>query len=389
MPKWVSSMNISDEVKNALDAGEPVLALESTIITHGMPYPENLETALLVEKTCRDEGAIPATIAILDGRIKVGLSPTELTTLAGKDVNVVKASRRDLPFIVAGGLNGGTTVAATMISAARAGICVFATGGIGGVHRGAQQSMDISADLEELSKTDVTVVCAGPKSILDIGLTLEYLETKGVAVVGYKTDELPAFFSTNSAYKVDYRIDSAEQIAAVLNAKHSLGLHGGMLIARPIEPQFALDSESVNRYIEQAEAEASELGISGKEITPYLLQRINELSDGESLKANVQLVLGNVRLGAQIAIASSNLKRKTALVKEKLSLIAIRGRMMLSCCCWHWPVPKNSTSWVLRRWPETCLYRLHSVMHAWSANWPGAPTFRFSPVATDPWFANW
>jgi pseudouridine-5'-phosphate glycosidase len=312
MPEWEAWMDISEEVRSALEAGEPVLALESTIITHGMPYPENLETALLVEKTCRNEGATPATIAILDGRIKVGLSPTELTTLAGKELNAVKTSRRDLPFIVAGGLNGGTTVAATMHVAAMAGIRVFATGGIGGVHRGAEQSMDISADLEELSRTDIAVVCAGPKSILDIGLTLEYLETRGVAVVGYKTDELPAFFTTGSGCKVDYRMDSADQIAAVLAAKRSLGLHGGMLIANPIQPQFALDSETMNRYIEQADAEASELGISGKEITPYMLHRINELSDGDSLKANVQLILSNTRLGAQIAVAASNLKRKTA-----------------------------------------------------------------------------
>jgi pseudouridine-5'-phosphate glycosidase len=207
-------------------------------------------------------------------------------------------------------LNGGTTVAATMIVAATVGIRVFATGGIGGVHRGAEQSMDISADLEELSRTDVAVVCAGPKSILDIGLTLQYLETRGVAVVGYKTDELPAFFTPNSGCKVDYRMDSPDQIAAVLAVKRSLGLHGGMLIANPIQPQFALDRETVNRYIGQADAEASELGVSGKEITPYMLRRINELSGGDSLKANMQLILSNTRLGAQIAVAASNLKLK-------------------------------------------------------------------------------
>jgi pseudouridine-5'-phosphate glycosidase len=306
MNEWQDKMKISGEVRAALNAGEAVLALESTIITHGMPYPENLETALLVEETCRGEGATPATIAILDGRIRVGLNPGELATLAGKDANAIKTSSRDLPFVLAGGSNGGTTVAATMIIAAMAGIRVFATGGIGGVHRGAENSLDISADLEELSRTDVAVVCAGPKSILDIGLTMQYLETRGVAVVGYRTDELPAFFCASSGHKVDYRLDSSDQIAAVLAAKRSLGLRGGVLIANPIQPQFALDSETVNRYIEQADAEAAELGINGKKITPFLLQRICELSDGDSLKANVQLILNNTRLGAQIAVAVCN-----------------------------------------------------------------------------------
>ncbi len=310
MSEWEVRMDISEDVTSALDSGAPVLALESTIITHGMPHPVNLETALLVEKTCSDEGVVPATIAILDGRIKVGLSPMELAILAGNDLDVIKTSRRDLPFIVAQGLNGGTTVAATMIIAGMAGIRVFATGGIGGVHRGAENSMDISADLEELARSNVAVVCAGPKSILDIGLTLQYLETKGVAVVGYKTDELPAFFTTGSGYQVDYRLDSADQIANALLTQQSLGLHGGMLIANPIPAQFALDSDTMNRYIEEAQAEAVELGISGKEITPFLLQRIFELSDGASLEANVQLVLNNTRLGAQIALAVCNLKQK-------------------------------------------------------------------------------
>jgi pseudouridine-5'-phosphate glycosidase len=310
MLEWEARMDINEEVKAALDAGAPVLALESTIITHGMPHPGNLETALMVEKTCRSEGVIPATIAILDGRIKVGLDSIELATLASKNMSAIKTSRRDLPFIIAGGLNGGTTVAATMILAAMAGIRVFATGGIGGVHRGAEHSMDISADLEELCRTDVAVVCAGPKSILDIGLTLQYLETRGVAVVGYRTDELPAFFATSSGHKVDYRLDSTDQIAAVLATKQSLGLDGGMLITNPIPAQFALDRDTVNRYVEQADAEAVELGIGGKEITPFLLQRIFELSDGASLEANVRLVLNNARLGAQIAFAMCNLKSK-------------------------------------------------------------------------------
>jgi pseudouridine-5'-phosphate glycosidase len=307
MPEWQALMDISEEVQAALDADAPVLALESTIVTHGMPQPENLETALAVENACRNQGATPATIAILDGRIKVGLEKAELERLAGSDMDAIKTSRRDLPFVIAGGASGGTTVAATMIIAELAGIRVFATGGIGGVHRGAEHNMDISADLEELARTDVCVVCAGPKSILDIGLTLEYLETKGVAVVGYRTDELPAFFTASSGFKVDYRLDSAEQIAAVLDNKQSLKLGGGLIIANPIPSGAALDSELMNQYIEQADTEACERGIAGKDLTPFLLQRIFELSDGASLKANVQLILNNARLGALIAIAVSNL----------------------------------------------------------------------------------
>jgi len=297
---WI---DVSDEVQAALDAGGPVLAFESTIITHGMPYPQNLETALAAEQCCRDEGAIPATIAILDGRIKVGLTCSELEHLAVTDESFIKVSRRDLPFVLAGGHSGGTTVASTMIIAAMAGIRVFATGGIGGVHRGAENSMDVSADLEELARTDVTVVCAGPKSILDIGLTLEYLETKGVAVVGYQTDELPAFYTRSSGFEVDYRLNSAEQIADVLHAKRSLGLTGGMIIANPIPAKSAMDKASIASFIKQATAEADNCGISGKQVTPYMLQRIHELSGGASLKANVQLLLNNARLGARIAIA--------------------------------------------------------------------------------------
>lgn len=305
-------MDVSDEVQDALDAGRAVLAFESTIITHGMPYPENLETALAAEQACREEGAIPATIAILDGRIKVGLKRAELENLARTDTNLIKVSRRDLPFVVAGGSSGGTTVAATMIIAAMAGIRVFATGGIGGVHRGAENSMDVSADLEELARTDVAVVCAGPKSILDIGLTLEYLETRGVAVVGYRTDELPAFFTRSSGFDVDYRLNSAGQIADVLHARRSMGLSGGMVIANPIPAEFEMDNSVVSSYIDQATAEAEQLGISGKQVTPHLLQRIYELSKGASLKANVQLVLNNARLGAQIAIASANREHPSA-----------------------------------------------------------------------------
>jgi len=303
-------MDFSAEVLAALDAGGPVLALESTIITHGMPFPQNLQTAVSAEQSCRDEGAVPATIAILDGRIKVGLSPAELENLAKGDTPATKVSRRDLPFVLAGGNNGGTTVAATMIVAAMAGIDVFATGGIGGVHRGAENSMDVSADLDELARTDVAVVCAGPKSILDIGLTLEYLETCGVAVVGYQTDELPAFYTRVSGFKVDYRLDSAMQIAEVLHTKRGMKLDGGMVIANPIPSEFAMDPERINRIIDRATTEADKLGISGKQITPYLLQRIYELSDGASLRSNVELLLNNVRLGAQIASAFCEIRRQ-------------------------------------------------------------------------------
>lgn len=303
-------MDVSDEVQAALDGSKPVLALESTIITHGMPHPQNLETALAAEQTCRKAGAVPATIAILDGRIKVGLSRSELEDLAVVSTDVIKVSRRDLPFVVASGSSGGTTVAATMIIADMAGISVFATGGIGGVHRDAENTMDVSADLQELARTDVTVVCAGPKSILDIGLTLEYLETHGVAVVGYRTDELPAFYTTTSGFEVDYRLDSAEQIALVLETSRHLGLNGGMVIANPIPAEYALDPVQIGNYIDQATAEAQDLGISGKKVTPYLLQRIFELSNGASLSSNVELVLNNVRLGAKIAIANSSLQSK-------------------------------------------------------------------------------
>lgn len=303
MTEWDAWLDISQEVQAALDDGRPVLALESTIITHGMPYPQNLETALLAEETAKEEGATPATIAVMAGKIKVGLTRAELETLAGQDLQAIKTSRRDLPFVVAGGLCGGTTVATTMIVAAMANIRIFATGGIGGVHRGAEHSMDVSADLEELARTNVAVVCAGPKSILDIRLTLEYLETRGVAVVGFQTDELPAFFTRNSGFSVDYRLDSAREIAEVLHTKWSLGLNGGMVIANPIPEKFALDFSTMETHIEQASAEASGRGIKGKELTPYLLQRVNELSGGDSLEANVQLLLNNIRLGARIAVA--------------------------------------------------------------------------------------
>ncbi len=292
---------VSDEVKNALVENRPVVALESTIISHGMPYPQNVETALLVEKTVRDCGAVPATIAIIGGKISVGITAEQIEYLGKKGLAVTKASRRDLPILLARGEDGATTVATTMIGAALAGIKVFATGGIGGVHRGAEVTMDISADLEELAQTDVTVVCAGAKSILDLGLTLEYLETKGVTVIGYGTEELPAFYCRKSGYKVDYRVDSAKEIAAAINVKKVCGFHGGMLVANPIPEEYAMNEDEMTSQIDKAIASANELGIKGKEITPFLLDKIKTLTEGRSLEANIKLVLNNARLGAAIA----------------------------------------------------------------------------------------
>lgn len=293
-------LEISAEVKQALACGKGVVALESTIISHGMPYPQNVETALEVERIVRENGAVPATIAILNGVLKVGLSEDEIEVL-GKSNDVIKVSRRDIPFMVAGKTNGATTVAATMIIAALAGIKVFATGGIGGVHRGAQESFDISADLQELAKTDVAVVCAGAKSILDIGLTLEYLETVGVPVIGYKTKELPAFYTTKSGFEVDYRLDTPLQIAETLKAKWELGLAGGVVVANPIPEEYAMDYELISAAIESALTEAEEKGIKGKESTPFLLAKVKEITGGKSLNANIQLVYNNAKLGAEIA----------------------------------------------------------------------------------------
>lgn len=294
-------LDIHPEVAAALAAGQPVVALESTIISHGMPYPQNVETALQVEAEVRAHGAVPATIAIINGRLKAGLSRADIEVLGKNGREVVKVSRRDIPFIVAAGQTGATTVASTMIVAAMAGIRVFATGGIGGVHRGAQQSFDISADLQELAQTPLAVVCAGAKSILDLGLTLEYLETHGVPVIGYQTATLPAFFTRDSAFKVDYRLDSPAAIAAVMKAKWDLQLQGGMVVANPIPEQYAMSSASIDAAIEQALAEASAQGIAGKESTPFLLARVCELTGGNSLAANIQLVLNNARLAAAIA----------------------------------------------------------------------------------------
>ena len=296
-------LSISPEVQDALRAGKPVVALESTIISHGMPYPQNVETALRVEQTIRENGAVPATIAIIGGQLKAGCSPEEIEYLGKKGQAVIKASRRDLPVLIARKEDGATTVTTTMIIAAMAGIKVFATGGIGGVHRGAQQTFDISADLEELAQTPVMVVCAGAKSILDLGLTLEYLETKGVPVIGYQTEELPAFYTRHSGFKVDYRMDSPEELAAAFQAKLDCGLKGGMLVTNPIPEEYSMPKEQIDKAIEQALKEMDEAGIHGKQCTPFLLAKVKDLTGGDSLAANIQLVLNNARLAAQTACA--------------------------------------------------------------------------------------
>ena len=296
-------LDISPEVKAALEAGKPVVALESTIISHGMPYPKNVETALLVEQTLRDNGAVPATIAVIGGRLKAGLSKEEIEYLGKTGRGVAKASRRDLPALVARGADGATTVTTTMIIAHMAGIQVFATGGIGGVHRGAETTMDISADLEELGQTPVMVVCAGAKSILDLGLTLEYLETKGVPVIGYGTEELPAFYTRKSGFGVDYRVDSPEELAAMFAAQRDLGYKGGMLVTNPIPEEYAMPKDVIDAAIEQALRECKEQGVHGKETTPFLLARVVELTGGDSLESNIQLVLNNARVAARTAAA--------------------------------------------------------------------------------------
>lgn len=292
---------ISREVEQALADNRPVVALESTIISHGMPYPQNVETALAVEAIVRNNGAIPATIAIMDGKLKVGLSKEEIEQLGKKGEDVAKASRRDLPVLLATKEDGATTVAATMIIANLAGIKVFATGGIGGVHRGATETFDISADLMELSQTDVAVVCAGVKSILDIGLTLEYLETLGVPVLGYQTPNLPAFYLRDSGFAVDYQVTSAEQAADILKAKWELGLKGGCIIGNPVPVEYEEDSTEINQAIEQALQEAEKKGIKGKDSTPFLLDRVKQLTGGNSLETNIQLVYNNAKVAAQIA----------------------------------------------------------------------------------------
>lgn len=297
LEKW---LEFSEEVRKARQTGKPIVALESTIISHGMPYPQNVHTAREVEEIIRENGAVPATIAILDGKIKIGLSNEELEYL-GQSKDVEKASRRDLPYLLSGKKNGATTVAATMICAELAGIKVFVTGGIGGVHREAERTMDISADLQELANTNVAVVCAGAKSILDLGLTLEYLETYGVPVVGFGTDILPAFYTRTSLFKVNYRLDTTAEVADMIRTKWELGLDGGIVVANPIPEEYALDESLMNTVIEKALAEAKENQIGGKQVTPFLLGKVKELTEGKSLTANIALIKNNARVGAQIA----------------------------------------------------------------------------------------
>ena len=294
-------LDVSPEVAEALKNHKPVVALASTIISHGMPYPQNVETALKVEEIIRANGATPATIAILGGRLKAGLSKEEIEYLGKKGLNVTKASRRDLAVLTARGEDGATTVTTTMMIAHMAGIQVFATGGIGGVHRGAETTMDISADLEELASTPVMVVCAGAKSILDLGLTLEYLETHGVPVIGYGTKELPAFYTRKSGFEVDYRMDSPAELAAAFHAAREMNLRGGMLVTNPIPEEYAMDHAVINQAIDQAITEAKEQGIHGKATTPFLLARVKDLTGGNSLDSNIQLVFNNARLAAQTA----------------------------------------------------------------------------------------
>ena len=295
-------LDILPEVAEALAQGKPVVALESTIISHGMPYPQNVQTALEVERIIRENGAVPATIAVIGGRLKAGLSPEEIEYFGKKGQDIAKASRRDLAVLCARGEDGATTVTTTMIIAHMAGIKIFATGGIGGVHRGAETTMDISADLEELGQTPVMVVCAGAKSILDLGLTLEYLETKGVPVVGYQTKELPAFYTRSSGFQVDYRMDSPEELAKAFKTQNDMGFKGGMLVANPIPEEYAMPLGTINAAIDQAIAESVEKGIHGKETTPFLLARVAELTGGNSLASNIQLVFNNARLAAKTAV---------------------------------------------------------------------------------------
>ena len=294
-------LDVNPEVAEAVRLGKPVVALESTIISHGMPYPQNVETALNVERIIRDNGAVPATIAIIGGRLKAGLTPAEIEYFGKKGTAIHKASRRDLAVLCAKGEDGATTVTTTMIIAHMAGIKIFATGGIGGVHRGAETTMDISADLEELAQTPVMVVCAGAKSILDLGLTLEYLETKGVPVLGYGTEELPAFYTRQSGFRVDYRVDSPAELARIFKTQNDLSLGGGILVTNPIPEEYAMPKAVIDAAIDRAIAECNEKGIHGKETTPCLLARVAELTGGDSLASNIRLVYNNAALAARTA----------------------------------------------------------------------------------------
>lgn len=293
-------LDIKPEVKKAIDQGKPVISLESTIISHGMPYPQNVETAKMLENMAREQGVTPATIAIIGGKIKIGLDDDDLEFIA-KSKDVVKASRRDISYVISKKLNAATTVSSTMIFSAIAGIKIFATGGIGGVHREAQKTFDISADLQELAKTNVAVVCAGAKAILDLKLTLEYLETMGVPVIGYKTDQLPAFYSKDSGLKVPFRLDSYTDISEMMKTKWDLGLNGGLLITNPIPNEYSMDNSFINTSIEKALIKAKELKIEGKEITPFLLEEIKNLTEGKSLESNIELVKNNVKLACNIS----------------------------------------------------------------------------------------
>ena len=295
------NLRIRDEVKQAIAEGKPVIALESTIISHGMPYPQNVQTALQVEKIVREHGGIPATIGIIDGTGVVGMSEAEIEEFGKRGMSIPKVSRRDLPVIMATGSWGATTVATTMSLAALGGVEFFVTGGIGGVHRGAELTFDVSADLEELARTNVTVICAGAKAILDLPKTLEVLETKGVPVLGYQTAELPAFYTRTSGLKVDYALKDAKEAAAVIHAKRDLGLDGGVLITNPIPEEYSMDPEAINKVIDEAIREMDEKGIKGKECTPFLLARIAEITGGESLNSNIRLVFNNAAVGTEIA----------------------------------------------------------------------------------------
>ena len=303
-------LSVSAEVAAAISENRPVVALESTIISHGMPYPQNVSTALAVERAVRENGAIPATIAVIGGKLKAGLTPDEIEYFGKKGTSVAKASRRDLAMLVSRAQDGATTVTTTMIIAAMAGIKIFATGGIGGVHRGAETTMDISADLEELAKTPVMVVCAGAKSILDIGLTLEYLETRGVPVIGFGTREMPAFYTRESGFMTDYRVDSERELAEAFLCGEKLGLSGGMLVANPIPEEYSMDPAVINAAIDKAVEESRSLGIKGKETTPFLLAKVKELTGGESLESNIKLVLNNASLAARTAVEYSRLTRR-------------------------------------------------------------------------------
>ena len=294
-------LKLSPEVEEALRTGKPVVALESTIISHGMPYPQNVETAYACERVCRENGAVPATCAIIGGKLCAGLTPEEIDYLGREGTKVTKASRRDLPLLIAKGMDGATTVAATMIVAHMAGIKVFATGGIGGVHRNGQDTMDVSADLDELGKTPMCVVCAGAKAILDLPRTMEYLETKGVPVIGFGTDELPAFYTAKSGIPLTWRVDDPKEVADAIHAAEDMGFEGGMLVTVPIPEEWSMDADYINTAIDEALVDADRQGIVGKDTTPFLLKKIKEITGGSSLASNIQLVFNNVKTAARIA----------------------------------------------------------------------------------------